>query len=46
MDFATREGLLASILLMLLPFGILAGLIRLLPPWDDARTADAAGPEI
>ena len=33
MGFATREGLLPAILLMLLPFGILAVLIKLLPPW-------------
>ena len=33
MEFATREGLLPSILLMILPFGILWVLIRLLPPW-------------
>jgi Ni/Fe-hydrogenase subunit HybB-like protein len=33
MTFATREGLLAAVLLMLLPFGILYVLVRLLPPW-------------
>ncbi|MCX6544099.1 MAG: polysulfide reductase NrfD [Acidobacteria bacterium] len=33
MEFATREGLLPAILLMLLPFAILWVLIRLLPPW-------------
>jgi Ni/Fe-hydrogenase subunit HybB-like protein len=33
LGFATREGLLPAILLMILPFVILAGLIRLLPPW-------------
>jgi formate-dependent nitrite reductase membrane component NrfD len=33
MDFATREGLLPAILLMLLPFLILWGLLSLLPPW-------------
>ena len=37
LGFATREGLLPAILLMLLPFAILAGLVRLLPPWDDAE---------
>ena len=31
--FATREGLLAAVVLMILPFFILAGLVRLLPPW-------------
>jgi len=35
MDFATREGLLPAVILMVLPFGILAGLVRLLPPWAD-----------
>lgn len=35
MAFATREGLLPAILLMILPFGILAVLLRILPPWDD-----------
>ena len=38
MGFATREGLLPAILLMILPFVILAVLIRLLPPWP--QTAD------
>jgi Ni/Fe-hydrogenase subunit HybB-like protein len=36
MGFATREGLLPAILLMLLPFGILAMLLKLLPPWEPA----------
>jgi Ni/Fe-hydrogenase subunit HybB-like protein len=31
--FATREGLGVSIVLLLLPFLLLAGLVRLLPPW-------------
>jgi Ni/Fe-hydrogenase subunit HybB-like protein len=35
MGFATREGLLPAILLMILPFVILAVLIRLLPPWPE-----------
>lgn len=35
LGFATREGLLPAILVMLLPFGILAVLVKLLPPWDD-----------
>ena len=42
MGFATREGLLPAILLMLLPFGILAVLLRILPPWD-ARARPRAG---
>jgi Ni/Fe-hydrogenase subunit HybB-like protein len=33
LDFATREGLLPAILIMLLPLAILAVLIRVLPPW-------------
>jgi Ni/Fe-hydrogenase subunit HybB-like protein len=40
-DFATREGLLPAVLLMILPFIILAGLVRLLPPWSDMER-DAA----
>jgi predicted membrane protein len=32
-QFATREGLLPAIILMLLPFGILWVLVKLLPPW-------------
>ncbi len=39
MEFATREGLLPAILLMILPFVILAGLIRLLPPWGQDEGA-------
>jgi predicted membrane protein len=36
LEFASREGLLPAIALMLLPFGILAVLVRLLPPWTSA----------
>ena len=45
MEFATREGLLPAIVLMVLPFLILWALVRLLPPWHEpskdaeARTA-------
>ncbi len=35
MGFATREGLLPSILLMILPFVILWVLVKLLPPWEE-----------
>jgi predicted membrane protein len=35
MGFATREGLLPAIILMVLPFFILWGLIKILPPWWD-----------
>jgi Ni/Fe-hydrogenase subunit HybB-like protein len=44
--FATREGLLPSILVMVLPLVILAVLIRLLPPWapqTDLPPDDDAG---
>jgi Ni/Fe-hydrogenase subunit HybB-like protein len=36
MAFATREGLLTAIVLMILPFLILWVLVKLLPPWPDA----------
>jgi predicted membrane protein len=39
MGFATHEGLLPAILVMLLPFGILAVLVRLLPPWEEGHRA-------
>jgi Ni/Fe-hydrogenase subunit HybB-like protein len=39
LGFATREGLLPAILLMILPFGILAALLRILPPWEHAASA-------
>jgi Ni/Fe-hydrogenase subunit HybB-like protein len=45
MDFATREGLLPAILLMLLPLAILAVLLRVLPPWEKVepiRTSPAS----
>jgi Ni/Fe-hydrogenase subunit HybB-like protein len=41
MGFATREGLLPAILVLLLPFGILAALIKLLPPWTTPGTTEA-----
>ena len=42
MGFATREGLLPAIVLMLLPFVLLWILIRILPPWAEEKTARAA----
>jgi Ni/Fe-hydrogenase subunit HybB-like protein len=39
MSFATREGLLTSIVLVLLPFVILYGLVKLLPPWTERERA-------
>lgn len=45
MAFATREGLLTAIVLMLLPFAILWVLVKLLPPWPDAASpASGAAP--
>src|SRR5664280_809963 len=35
MGFATREGLLTAIVLMILPFPILWVLVKLLPPWQE-----------
>jgi predicted membrane protein len=36
MGFATREGLLPALLLLILPLGILAVLVKILPPWVDS----------
>jgi Ni/Fe-hydrogenase subunit HybB-like protein len=44
MGFATKEGLLPAVVLMLLPFGILWLLVRLLPPWP-ARGEEPARSE-
>jgi Ni/Fe-hydrogenase subunit HybB-like protein len=41
MGFATREGLLTAIILMILPFIILWILVKLLPPWTDAEPSAA-----
>jgi Ni/Fe-hydrogenase subunit HybB-like protein len=35
MYLGTREGLFASLFLLVLPFGILAALVRLFPPWPE-----------
>ena len=40
MQFATREGLLPAIALMVLPFLILWVLVTLLPPWADEPAAE------
>ena len=37
MAFAEREGLLPAIVLMILPFPILWGLLKLLPPWEEQK---------
>jgi Ni/Fe-hydrogenase subunit HybB-like protein len=39
MEFATREGLLPAIVLMVLPFAILWVLVKLLPPWPEEEAA-------
>jgi Ni/Fe-hydrogenase subunit HybB-like protein len=41
MGFATREGLLPAIALVLLPFVIFLVLIKLLPPWTEGKTTEA-----
>lgn len=43
MGFATREGLLTAIVLMILPFLILWVLVKLLPPWPDADPLPVSG---
>jgi Ni/Fe-hydrogenase subunit HybB-like protein len=40
LDFATREGLLPALVIMMLPFVILAVLVRVLPPWGEAHPAE------
>jgi Ni/Fe-hydrogenase subunit HybB-like protein len=42
MAFATREGLLAAIVLTVLPFIILFVLVKLLPPWAEGKTEPIA----
>jgi len=39
LEFATREGLGVSLALLVLPFVVLAGLVRLLPPWPSTTVA-------
>jgi Ni/Fe-hydrogenase subunit HybB-like protein len=43
LDFVTREGLLPAILLMILPFAILWGLAKLLPPWAPVEVRSVGG---
>jgi predicted membrane protein len=43
MQFATREGLLTAIALLIAPFGILWALVHLLPPWVDDPVLRGAG---
>jgi len=42
MALVTREGLLVSVALTLLPLGILWVLVKLLPPWTDEHTPEGA----
>ncbi|MGA7382842.1 MAG: NrfD/PsrC family molybdoenzyme membrane anchor subunit [Terriglobales bacterium] len=44
MAFATREGLLTAIALMILPFVILWVLVKLLPPWAEGDSLPGAAP--
>jgi Ni/Fe-hydrogenase subunit HybB-like protein len=37
LEFATREGLGVSVVLLILPFLVLAGLVHLLPPWPKVQ---------
>jgi len=39
LEFATREGLLPSIIILILPFLILWVLVKLLPPWEREEPA-------
>ena len=41
LEFATREGLGVSLALLVLPFLLLAALVRLLPPWPHTSSATA-----
>jgi Ni/Fe-hydrogenase subunit HybB-like protein len=38
-EFATREGLVPAVILLLLPIGILWVLLKLLPPWEEKEQA-------
>ncbi|HXY39695.1 MAG TPA: NrfD/PsrC family molybdoenzyme membrane anchor subunit [Vicinamibacteria bacterium] len=44
LEFATQEGLLVAVALLILPFLILWGLVRLLPPWAESGDATEARP--
>jgi len=41
MELVSREGLVPAILLMLLPFVIFIGLVKLLPPWQTEKAHQA-----
>lgn len=40
-QFAAREGLLPAIALMILPFVLFYGLVKLLPPWQERKVTQA-----
>jgi len=40
-QFAAREGLLAAIALMILPFVLFYVLVKLLPPWQEQKVTEA-----
>ena len=42
MGFATREGLLPALVLIVLPFAILWVLVKLLPPWPRMKTLESS----
>ncbi len=46
MALATKEGLLPAVALLILPFVILAVLIRLLPPWQSPKRRAGADPSV
>ena len=37
-----REGLLAAVAVLIAPFLLLLGMVRLLPPWEDGHGHDKA----
>jgi hypothetical protein len=41
MQLASREGLVAAILLMILPFVVFFVLVKLLPPWQGGKAHEA-----
>jgi Ni/Fe-hydrogenase subunit HybB-like protein len=43
MDLISREGELIAAALLILPFSILAALMKILPPWTEARTEARTG---
>jgi len=46
MEMVSREGLLPAILLLLLPFAIFLVLVKILPPWQDAKAHHTTGPQL